>query len=448
MTLEVFQHRFYKYLDDNLPVSDMNHNDQVHCFEMPCKTHMNVKAHQLSEEDMLILPVYLSSMKTIRPYSSHPDFIGHPFLVALTSEQTSSLDSIYAAVVDRLTRWTTNAASLYKYVGVDHISDPHVVSIADEEGSTSVTEIRENGEVVVTQLEDIEESDIADENPVTLAEADVEVDVAEVNSTRVIIGPQADLFTLQVCHFASTRSSMDSGACIKEPIPWEERQNLPERPLVVPGDVLICKWDESLQSFFLDDNSQWAHFEVFIHPEHDAQRKQAEEKHNELTIDDCLDDFTKEEQLGEDDPWYCPQCKKHQQATKHLQLWKLPDVLVVHLKRFSNSRIMRDKLDAFIDFPLQGLDLESRVGERQSAKKLTDSGFNVADLGLGDVNEPLLYDLFAVDEHLGGLGGGHYRAYARNHLDGEWYHFDDAHVTRCRAADAVVSDYYLLKVLC
>src|SRR5216683_1568474 len=35
-----------------------------------------------------------------------------------------------------------------------------------------------------------------------------------------------------------------------------------------------------------------------------------------ISLQDCLDEFTKEEQLGEDDLWYCPQCKKHQQATK------------------------------------------------------------------------------------------------------------------------------------
>lgn len=445
MTLEVFQHRFYKYLDDNVAVSDMSSNDQIVCYELPCKTQMDVKVHQLSADDMLILPVYLSPMKATRSYSSHPDLIGHPFLVALTAAQASSLDSIYAAAVDRLTRWTTNAASLYKYIGVDHMSDPHVVPIPNGTGACiSVTEIRENGDVIVTQAEGVEEADIADEKPLALAEDDADVDIVEVNSTPVVIGPQADLFTLQVCHFNSTRSSMESGAYIKEATPWEQRQKQkhPGQPLVVPGDVLICKWDESLQSFFLDDNSLWApkDFEEYIHPEYDAQRKQAEKKHNDLTIDDCLDEFTKEEQLGEEDLWYCPQCKRHQQATKNLRLWKVPDVLVVHLKRFSNSRIMRDKLDAFIDFPLRGLDLESRVGERQSARTLADSGFDVAQLGLGDVNESLLYDLFAVDEHLGGLGGGHYRAYARNHLDGEWYHFDDSHVTRCNAEDAVVSD--------
>jgi len=37
---------------------------------------------------------------------------------------------------------------------------------------------------------------------------------------------------------------------------------------------------------------------------------------------------------GDDDAWYCGNCKKHQRASKKLDIWKLPDTLMVHLKRF------------------------------------------------------------------------------------------------------------------
>jgi len=157
-----------------------------------------------------------------------------------------------------------------------------------------------------------------------------------------------------------------------------------------------------------------------------------------------LDEFTKEEQLGEDDLWYCPRCKKHQQATKRFDLWSVPDMLVVHLKRFSNSRTLRDKIDTFVDFPVEGLDLTSMVGERKVAKTLLEQGVDIKTLGLSQLDEPLIYDLYAVDEHLGGLGGGHYRAYAMNHLNGQWYHFDDSYVTQAKAESAVNANAYLL----
>ena len=35
---------------------------------------------------------------------------------------------------------------------------------------------------------------------------------------------------------------------------------------------------------------------------------------------------------------YCPQCKDMKQATKKFDLWKLPEVLVIHLKRFTYNR--------------------------------------------------------------------------------------------------------------
>lgn len=50
---------------------------------------------------------------------------------------------------------------------------------------------------------------------------------------------------------------------------------------------------------------------------------------------------------------YCPNCKRHQQATKKFDLWSLPKILVVHLKRFSYSRYWRDKLDTVVEFPVR-----------------------------------------------------------------------------------------------
>lgn len=50
---------------------------------------------------------------------------------------------------------------------------------------------------------------------------------------------------------------------------------------------------------------------------------------------------------------YCPVCKKHQLATKKLDLWSLPEVLIIHLKRFSYTKFTREKLDSIVDFPLR-----------------------------------------------------------------------------------------------
>ena len=61
-----------------------------------------------------------------------------------------------------------------------------------------------------------------------------------------------------------------------------------------------------------------------------------------ISIYDCLDLFAHQEQLaiiGQDDAWYCPQCKDSVEAAyKKFDVWKLPDILVIHLKRFSYSK--------------------------------------------------------------------------------------------------------------
>ena len=107
-----------------------------------------------------------------------------------------------------------------------------------------------------------------------------------------------------------------------------------------------------------------------------------------LQLRECLELFTTTERLGADDAWYCPACKKHQRATKKFDLWSLPDVLVIHLKRFSYTRALRDKLDILVEFPVE-LDMRPYVNPN-------------------NVNHPpALYDLIGVCNHYGGLGGGH-----------------------------------------
>ncbi|KAI3710591.1 hypothetical protein L2E82_40375 [Cichorium intybus] len=149
-------------------------------------------------------------------------------------------------------------------------------------------------------------------------------------------------------------------------------------------------------------------------------------KQESISLFSCLDAFLKEEPLGPDDMWYCPGCKEHQQATKKLDLWRLPDIIVFHLKRFSYSRFLKNKLDTFVNFPIHNLDLSKYVKSED-----TSSGSNV-------------YELYAISNHYGGLGGGHYSAYAKLVEEDRWYHFDDAHVTPVSEGDIRTSAAYLL----
>lgn len=177
------------------------------------------------------------------------------------------------------------------------------------------------------------------------------------------------------------------------------------------GDQLICHWSDGAYQHVFNNSkypTSWDTYEIWIDPSPPIETPK--QKKN-IDLADCLDEFSKEEQLGEEDLWYCPRCKEHRQARKTLQLWRVPDIFAVHLKRFSSSRTYRDKLENLVEFPLKDFDLTDRVGDKAWIQN--ERG-----------GEKLVYDLFAVDNHYGSLGGGHYTAYAQNFVDGEWYYYD------------------------
>lgn len=145
-----------------------------------------------------------------------------------------------------------------------------------------------------------------------------------------------------------------------------------------------------------------------------------------FTLFSCLETFMKEEPLGPDDMWYCPICKVHRQATKKLDLWRLPEILVVHLKRFSYSRFLKNKLDTFVNFPAHNLDLSKYVMNKAATP------------------QSHVYELYAVSNHYGGLGGGHYTAYAKLIEEDSWYHFDDSHVSPVSEDSIKTSAAYVL----
>lgn len=195
---------------------------------------------------------------------------------------------------------------------------------------------------------------------------------------------------------------------------YDDSEGEAEPPALIRlGEAIVLDWNsEAYELLFsaVDTNQEgraaptWDTIPLMPDPELEAKRRQrANRKRNGISLEDCLDEFNKAEVLSEADAWYCPRCKEHRRASKKFELWKAPDILVIHLKRF--SRNLRDKLEILVDFPVEGLDLSSRVAMREDGKSLT-------------------YDLFAVDNHYGGLAGGHYTAFAKNFYDNNWYEYN------------------------
>jgi len=81
----------------------------------------------------------------------------------------------------------------------------------------------------------------------------------------------------------------------------------------------------------------------------------------DVSLLDCLDSFTKEEVLDGDEMPTCERCKTRRRCTKRYSLYRLPTILVVHLKRFSQSDRFKQKLSSTVTFPLNGLNLSKYV---------------------------------------------------------------------------------------
>ena len=134
----------------------------------------------------------------------------------------------------------------------------------------------------------------------------------------------------------------------------------------------------------------------------------------QLSLHDCWQSFIEEEQLGESDTWYCSKCKEHRAAFKRLQLFRVPRILIVHLKRFQFTGAYRRKIDTLVDYPIEGMDLAPYI-----AQPLPEG-------------QAAIYDLIGVVHHLGmSIEYGHYTATTKHANDGEWYRYDDDEVSRC-----------------
>uniref|UniRef100_A0A0N5A1M1 Ubiquitin carboxyl-terminal hydrolase n=1 Tax=Parastrongyloides trichosuri TaxID=131310 RepID=A0A0N5A1M1_PARTI len=149
---------------------------------------------------------------------------------------------------------------------------------------------------------------------------------------------------------------------------------------------------------------------------------------NGTYLSDCLTNHFSLECL--DDGWKCPKCNLIRKATKTQRIWELPDILVIHKKRFAYVDGKCDKNNIYVDFQLNAFDMSPYIHEK-----------NIANI-------EMLYDLYAIVNHRGSLNSGHYTSFVK--LENEWFLCDDDIVSPVYSEDELKSDkafmlYYRLK---
>ena len=125
-----------------------------------------------------------------------------------------------------------------------------------------------------------------------------------------------------------------------------------------------------------------------------------------VTLEDCFDQFEEQELLFGPNQIYCNNCHRQSNALSFNKLYNCPEVLTIILNR--------------------GKGLEFNV-EFQFPFNLNINKYVI------DKNCNTNYELIGVLTHLGPSGmSGHFIAYCKSPVDQNWYLYNDAEVTHCQ----------------
>uniref|UniRef100_H2ZMQ6 Ubiquitin carboxyl-terminal hydrolase n=1 Tax=Ciona savignyi TaxID=51511 RepID=H2ZMQ6_CIOSA len=377
---DVYNCRFHKIFKPREPITSIYEKDYIYLFEAP--------------PNMAMLPAYMRHMST----STSAHLFGQPFLIPVNLTNTTYRE-LYKGVLGATWRY---------------INDSKMIS-----------------EVRKFLLEDIDVDDVKDDdsfevnlpcffggrgrigyNKITFAFFIETSTIPCITPKKNIFAEVFKLFTLKVVNSFGTQVI-------------RQLENNDETLSLSVDTYIAVDWTKHAYDNYLE-RYNWGD----IADSHSSVNSAGVKKPSTgVQLRDCMKLFTTEEKLDKDDAWYCSHCKKHQQATKKFDLWMLPPVLVIHLKRFSYTRYSRDKLDTLVHFPTRDLDLSDFIVNPQ--KTSWPKGQRC-------------YNLIAVSNHYGGLGGGHYTAYAKNHIDKKWHYFDDSSVSLSAEDRVVTKAAYML----
>ncbi|RIB03119.1 hypothetical protein C2G38_2149674 [Gigaspora rosea] len=145
-----------------------------------------------------------------------------------------------------------------------------------------------------------------------------------------------------------------------------------------------------------------------------------------VKLQDCLSAFCATENLTGEDKYRCDGCKSLNDCQKTLRITRLPESLCIQLKRFRFDSYLSSKIVTHVQFPMEDLDMSPYFKESK------------------DSSDNSKYSLYGLILHRGGIGGGHYIAYAKNSIDDSWYEFDDTYVTKKTEAEVSRLEAYVL----
>jgi ubiquitin C-terminal hydrolase len=146
--------------------------------------------------------------------------------------------------------------------------------------------------------------------------------------------------------------------------------------------------------------------------------KQSTEKYDDFmflsvpitnSLEKSLHAITEDDELDENNLYKCDKCNTESLAYKKMVVHKMPNILIIYLKRFNKYQ----KMNGYVDVPHNYID-----------------------------NSNNKFELFGVVNHFGGKNSGHYDSNIK--IDNNWYNMDDSF---CRSIDTkkvITSSAYIL----
>lgn len=136
-----------------------------------------------------------------------------------------------------------------------------------------------------------------------------------------------------------------------------------------------------------------------------------------VSLHNCLSSYIQPEKISASG-YICKHCKKEATCEKYLSIFRCPNVLVLHLKRFTFSTFRRSKITTSVDFPLNEFDISPYISNSCKLEALFfcmawmkfHRFFYLVSFAAPERNSLPTYNLVAVSNHMGTLNGGHYTA--------------------------------------
>ena len=125
-----------------------------------------------------------------------------------------------------------------------------------------------------------------------------------------------------------------------------------------------------------------------------------------VDVNECLQSYVASERM-ERCGYKCSKCGAIDNMEKDMTIFRFPKILVIHLKRFYQSTMRREKLSTTVFIPPV---LDMRPYAPHSSKSLIQTFIFYLNLHTdhSSKNNARSYQLYGISHHSGTLNGGHY----------------------------------------